>query len=548
MKKDVIYIDTEDDITTIIDKVKNAGAPIVALVPPKRVGVLQSIVNLKLLQRAASSVDKRLVLITNDTALTALASGLSMPIAKNLQSKPEIAPIAALDSDDSDVIDGEELPAPPKTADTEAEKSSNNDEIDTATLAAAGKAADSVGKANPGAKKKKKGIFIPNFDSFRKKLFLFGGLGLLLIVFLIWAVFFASRATVAITAKTNVINISKSLQLVPDATLDAAQGTLPAVVKQIKKTASVDFTPTGKKEVGEKATGTVRFTNGSSSSISVPAGTQLTSSSGIGFVVDSAVTVPAATLSFSCPGYLCPGTVNATVTAANPGSNANGASGSLSGAPGGASVAFTTPSGGGTDKTVPVVTEEDVAKANEQLKSQDSAAVKNELKKQFDSDTVVIDEAFVIDTGAPTSSPAVGAEATSAAKLTSETTYTLVGAKRADLKAVYKAYLDSQMGDDKNQKVYENGENATQFSQFVKTDRGYSVRATAVAQIGPNIDEKKLAEDIKGKRSGEVQQHIEAIQGVENVKVNFWPFWVSSVPNDTSRVTITFSLSNNDGN
>ena len=47
MKKDVIYIDIEDDITTIIEKVKEAATSIVALVPPKRVGVLQSIVNLK---------------------------------------------------------------------------------------------------------------------------------------------------------------------------------------------------------------------------------------------------------------------------------------------------------------------------------------------------------------------------------------------------------------------------------------------------------------------------------------------------------------------
>ena len=91
MKKDVIYIDTEDDITAIIGKVKQAEAPIVALVPPKRIGVLQSTVNLRLLQRAADSANKRVVLITNDPALTALAGGLAMPIAKNLQSKPEIA-------------------------------------------------------------------------------------------------------------------------------------------------------------------------------------------------------------------------------------------------------------------------------------------------------------------------------------------------------------------------------------------------------------------------------------------------------------------------
>ncbi|PLS80971.1 hypothetical protein CYG49_03505, partial [Candidatus Saccharibacteria bacterium] len=110
MKKDVIYIDIEDDITSIIERVKGASAKIVALVPPKRIGVLQSAVNLKLLQKAAAGVGKRVVLITSDQSLAALAAGVKIPVAKNLQSRPEIAPIAALSIDDSDIINGEELP------------------------------------------------------------------------------------------------------------------------------------------------------------------------------------------------------------------------------------------------------------------------------------------------------------------------------------------------------------------------------------------------------------------------------------------------------
>ena len=35
-KKDVIYLDTEDDITATIDKVKASQAGILAIVPPKR--------------------------------------------------------------------------------------------------------------------------------------------------------------------------------------------------------------------------------------------------------------------------------------------------------------------------------------------------------------------------------------------------------------------------------------------------------------------------------------------------------------------------------
>lgn len=111
MNKDVIYIDTEDDITAIIGRIKDSKEKIVALVPPKRIGVLQSAVNLRLLTRIADSTNKKLVLITNNKALIALSATARIPIAKNLQSKPEFAEISALDVDDGDdVIYGNQLP------------------------------------------------------------------------------------------------------------------------------------------------------------------------------------------------------------------------------------------------------------------------------------------------------------------------------------------------------------------------------------------------------------------------------------------------------
>ena len=57
-KKKTIYVDVDDEITAIIDKVKTAGEPIQALVLPKRATMLQSIVNMKLLKRAADQDNK----------------------------------------------------------------------------------------------------------------------------------------------------------------------------------------------------------------------------------------------------------------------------------------------------------------------------------------------------------------------------------------------------------------------------------------------------------------------------------------------------------
>jgi len=453
-KKDVIYVDIEDDITSVIEKVKGAKTPIVALVPPKRIGVLQSVVNLKLLKRAATTAKKRVVLITNDAALTGLAAGVAIPVAKNLQSKPELPPIAAAVLDDDDVINGEELPVGElaKTADKPLELTGFpvTDEPGAAPAAVpfAAKAA---------ARAPKKGSAVPNFDKFRKKMFIFGGAGALALIFLIWAIFFAGHATVAITAQTNIVNINKPLQLKPGAKLDAAQAIAPPVVKEVKRTSTTDFTATGKKDVGEKATGQVKFSKQSLSSTTVPAGTQLATSGGLAFVTSSAATIPPSTTGPGCFPTACPGSVTVTVTAAGSGSKYNGASGNLSGAPDGVSASFTSPSAGGTDKTVTVVSQADIDKAKEQLQSQDSSKIKAELQKQFDGNTVVIQESFAVEPSEPSSSPAVDQEA-STAKLSAETTYRLVGVSRANLRSIFDAYTKTQISGEKNQKIYESGD------------------------------------------------------------------------------------------
>jgi len=546
MKKDVIYIDIEDDITSIIDKVKGADAPIVALVPPKRIGVLQSIVNLKLLQRAAKSADKRVVLITNDQALSALAAGVQMPVAKNLQSKPEVPEIAALDIDDEDVINGEELPVGDLAGTAPIAESTSAFTLPTLPPAGSIK---SPGAAMAAAKNapKKGGPKVPNFEIFRKHILLFAGGGVLLIALLVWAIVFAPHATVAITAKTNLVNINQQLTLVPNGTLDATQKVLPAVITQTKKTNSVDFDATGKKDVGEKASGTVHIRNcDSSSSFTIDAGTVFTASSGQKFTSSAAVAVPGLSGSAS----VCrvngtgAGVANASVVAQASGPQYNIAPSdfSITGVSGDVYANNPAAMTGGTTKVVTVVSQGDIDKAKEQLAAGDANKVKDELKKQIKGDMIVIDESFKVDAGTPASSPGVDQEATRA-KLTGETTYTLISVKRTDLKSVFNTYLKTQLGSTGDQKIYADGDEDTSFSQFQTIDSNFKVTVQADGQIGPKIDDTALKTELAGKRSGEIQQIVEDIQGVENVETKFSPFWVTKAP-DAKKITIKFVLKN----
>ena len=86
-----------------------------ALVLPKRATVFQSVVNMKLLKRAADGEKKNAVLITSEAALLPLAGIAGLHVAKTLNSKPAIplAPSAMNDAVDAIGEDGQAIDTPP---------------------------------------------------------------------------------------------------------------------------------------------------------------------------------------------------------------------------------------------------------------------------------------------------------------------------------------------------------------------------------------------------------------------------------------------------
>lgn len=567
MQKDVIYIDTEDDITAIIGKVKASTEHVVALVPPKRIGAIQSAVNLKLVHRAAEQADKRLVIVSNNAALMALASSAGIPVAKNLQSKPELAEIPTLDIDDGDdVIDGGEIAVSEQGAKAVSEVSEDKaaDAVvaENAAMAASagvasslasakkspktsGKLADATSALGATALAAKDKAKIPNFDKFRKKLFLIVATVLLLVGFFVWAFIFAPRARVIITAKTSESALNTQVKTGDALTTDLKAGTVKSVTKTSQKAVSQSFTATGKKDVGTKATGTVHFapTSGNllnviSSGATIQAGTKVTSSSGSVYTTDNTVVFDS-----DWSGSKLAQGVDAAVTAVENGSSYNGANGTATG-PSGFTTTFKTITSGGTDKTVTIVQQSDVDSVSGNAVSQsDIDAAKKELTSQFGSDYVVLDASFKSDIAGIKAAPAVGAEAADGkGTFAGNATFSLVGVAKSELNKFLDAYFAQQVDGKANQKVYDNGGNSVSFTNVSATDGGYTANITTNGKIGPKIDETSLKEYVKGKRFGEIQTYIQQINGVENVDVKFSPFWVNSAPKDVKKIQVEFKV------
>lgn len=134
----------------------------------------------------------------------------------------------------------------------------------------------------------------------------------------------------------------------PDPELGVAVGT----TIRVEVTTLVSTIATGATEVGDqRATAELLFVNEGAEDVDVPAGTEVRTASGVVFIVDGSVVVPAGA------------NISATATAAQPGSGSNVAGGTIveaSDLPTTVTVANPAPALGGTDAVVPAVAQEDV--------------------------------------------------------------------------------------------------------------------------------------------------------------------------------------------
>lgn len=551
MKKDIIYIDIEDDITAIIGKVKDSKDKIIALVPPKQSSVLQSAVNLRLLARTSKTDKKSLVLITNNQALSGLAASVKIPVAKNLQSKPEIAEIPALDVDDGDdVIDGSQLPVGElvKTTGASADTSGNKkvdeiiDDLDDPSDSSVPKTPPRKASKNDMKALKQKGAKVPDFNKFRKRLFIIIGIVIILIGFLVWAIKFAPAAKIIITAQTTSETVNTQARL-STSTTNVESSTLRSTTKQTEKEVSVDFEATGTQTKGERATGVLTLTRSLGGSVNVPAGTRFSNGNYV-FTTTSSVVVPGASVGQNST-QLIPGTVDINVTAAAIGPEYNLSARSYTSSINGIA-AYGEQMSGGSRETVKIVTASDIQTASEKLASQSDDDVKEQLGAEFGDDFTVIDDSYTIDRASAVSTPAVGEEATGTAKLTSKATYSLTAISNSDLETYLKGILTSQLVADgkTDQDVYDSGVSKVSFKDYSGSGDTRSVIISTTGQIGPKIDEDAIKEQVKGKRYGDIQSELGKIEGVNDVDVQFSFFWVRTVPNDNDKIEIEFELSN----
>lgn len=545
--KDTIYIDVEDEITAVIDKMSKSDSKVVALVLPKRAATMQSVVNLKLLKRAAITANKSIALITSDPSVLPLAGVVGLHVAKTLQSKPAIPAVAKPDDEaitiDSDAEGSE--PADEPELDPKASVGAlagDEETIDVDTESADGKTA----LAAIAKKDKNRKLKVPNFDSFRTKLII----GAVLLVLFIGGWFLAAvvlpKAVITISTDTSQVNASLALEAKADtAAADLDKSIVPATKKELKQSSVEKVPATGKRDDGTKATGTMTIYNCSADTVVLPAGTIFTS--GLNFVSDKEVSVPKSSYSLTPGGFVCEKNVskNVTVTAQNGGAsyNLSARAYQIQNAP-----ANVTANGsdmaGGTSKLVSIIAQSDIDGAKQQALDKLSQASSQELRKQFTAEqSLGLEGSF--ENVAPTAiaSPEVGKEG-SEVTVTVNVTYVMHGVKRDILIQAIEKEVKKKI-DASKQVVQNTGLDQADIRVTDKPAAGvFKLNLQTTATAGPQLDEAGIKKDVAGKKRGQTHDIISARPGVTDVKVSYSPFWVVQTPKKTSRITIVFVQNN----
>lgn len=551
--KDVIYIDVDDEITGIIDKLRSSKQKIVALVLPKRATVLQSVVNMKLLKRTADSSKKNVVLITSEAGLLPLAGSVGLHVAKTLGSKPEIpdGPSHGKDAEEAEVEEvadeGESKVDTSKTVGELAGATAVKDEMDEESIELGDEEDDAAPDTKDGKPKtaKTKGKFkIPNFNKFRMLLIVGGAAVMALIAFGVVALKVMPKASLTIKTDSTAVDSSSiiTLKTAAGTALDVEKGVVPAQVQEVKKTLTQEVPATGQLNNGEKATGSIKFYNCSKNDTlegkdrTIPAGTGV-SVDGLTFVTATAVTVqPSNFAGDNCLKNKASNSV--TMTAQKGGTQYNHVAATTYTVAGFPTMSGTgTETTGGTDNITKVVTQADIDSAKQKIGAQDIEPVKQELQTALiGRGLYAFDTTFSVGTPETKSSVEANAPAESV-KVTQTINYSMMGASHDDLKKIIEQSVADDI-DTTKQSISNYGIDKAVSSLQNNGPEGASVTLQTKVVAGPVLDAGEIKKLVAGKKAGEAKELIQSNPGVTSVDVKYSPFWVSSIPKNINKITV----------
>ena len=544
---EIIYLEPDEEITSVIDKIKNTSQRRLGLVLPREASLLQSVVNLRLLQREAGALNKEIAIVTTDRIGRNLAAQIGLPVYNSIEEQKPIFTPQAPKPDTTEVIEVDMAPAKEeekvpgvsvhhfqeRPVDWRAKKppmlkpTKNIIESDLKTMGTAPAIRNIV------AHKEK--------DAFKFRKLIWPIAAVVFVLLLIGTFLLLPRATVTVHVPSE--DLQKKMPIIVSSgvkTSSIDQGVIPGELIEVPNDKKETFQTTGKKTIGEKAKGTINiYNNLDSNGHPFKAGTKLSSSSKT-FITLSDVTVPGAGVQ---SGKVVPGTVSVDIEAENPGADYNVKAGrfTILNLPAAQQDALYGQSSkdmsGGLSKEVQVVSTDDFNNAKNKIIGELAEATKAQLIEKT-KDKKVLDKAIVVPDPEVTSTANVGQEAKSF-EMTVKYRQQVMIFDFAALKAMLLAKLEKDAPADKVIAIASDNDIVLGVDKTVYDKGELDLGSDVLAKIAPKIDAGKIKAEIVGKKFGTAEGMIKAIPGVTKVDFDIWPtLWLKRLPDLSGNITV----------
>ena len=545
---DVIYLDSDEEITGVIDKIQQCLSKRVALVVPREATILQSVVNLKLLKKEAESLGKDIALVTSDKIAHNLAGQVGLDVYESIKDSRPVSVFQKSQPESNEVIELDFSEENKKK-----EKLPSGIRISHFQEEDAPKKKESVFKSEPVPEQdfrppaskelREPGkIFIP-------KKFLIAT-GLLVIISAMLGFLFIPKATLVLTVEGEAFK--KDVEITVDKNItqpNPEKSITPGVTLIAEISASKTFKASGTKNEGEKAKGTITIKNyWDSTPKSFSKGTKMVYKSGLVFVTASDATVPGGSSSLvQGVATTQPGTVDVQVEADSPGEDYNVDPGRFS-----ISTVSSTMTAklfaestqkftGGLTKKVTVLSQDDVDKAVSDYLDEVKPNLVTELNKNAQGKKI-IDQ--VIQTSV--------VESSTDKMVDDETDNFSLTLKVKGETIAFDETVFMGVVVDSAQRMVEQGkkllvdQTKTSIGNAKMEDGKLKVTITIDGRAVANFIEADLKKQIAGKRTQNAQEILKQNTQIKDVQVKITPpWWLNYLPKMEKNIKFEFKYDSN---
>lgn len=515
-----LFVEPDEEITSVIDRLKNVSDERLVLVVPRGSVIIQSLMNLKLLVQVANTLNKSLGLVTQDSVGRQLAHRAGLAIYESVDSAE---PVRTQEGDFT-----RQILTDPKAAPTGPVVVKHFQEDERRPAASQPSFKTTASRPNQFWRPALK-LVIPML------------VGLSIYILL------TPKSQITIKVAGESIEREHSITTDPSAAAVSPDNLLiPGELVEETAETTQQFPATGKKNAGDKAIGKVTITNRTGEDVNLPINSKLKSSTGLVYLTNLAVTVKAAIPKIDASGQLSalPGQATTEAVADQPGEQYN------SSAPSSLTIvdlaavkqdkisAEASAFQGGSTKELTVVSADDIDNGRRSTRTNLDQLLKDQAVKKSNQKTIldgafvteVIDEQLDHAAGDETNQVSLKLKGKVKALAFNDSIFqkTLVELVRKNLPDNQDVALTTQ-------------DQITAVVQSIDFDqKKLIVRGKLSTRVIPKIDQNRLKKSLVGRTTSQAQTIIQKQPQVKDVIITLSPAWYPRLPYLSSRLIIQF--------